>query len=148
MKNLIGLPEIFDYDKAKISIRDGFDISISSFRQILTLLLKHEYGVPISESVKYWAEDFRKNTAGNTEIALQTSDTPGSKMLNCEISNSGQIHFSLYSLNDRGENAIPRLAWETVLEEPLNQRFDSKDYWKSSEEFSGYLPKIAEFLKK
>ncbi len=141
------LPEIFDYSKAQSEIRYIFAVSILSFRKIVTLILKHEHGVSLSEEC--WQETIiNYNGLDSVSVEFPTGDTVGSKMLKCEITNSGHIHFSLHVLDDRGENTTPRFAWEKMHKEPLNQRFAAEGYWQSLEEFSAYLSKIADVLKK
>lgn len=146
MEQLMKLPKLFDYSKAQSEINDSFIDSILAFKRIIFLMLKYEYNLPIPESDCTGTINSRDGR-GSINVEFRTGDAVGCKMLLCEISNSGHIHFSLLKLNDRGVNVTPRLAWEKILEEPLNQRFDSKNYWQSPEEFSESLPAIVTVLK-
>jgi len=139
-------PPIFNLSQAEDEAQNSFNDSVLSFARIMFLTLKYEYGVTLLEDnhTGYFRE---KNMQGNLLVQFKTGDTPGSKMLECQVNVSGVLHFNLLHLEDRGYTS--GYAWEITHEEPLNnERYQAEDYWQHPEAFAEYLPKIAEVLKK
>lgn len=144
MKTPIYFPSILNYEKIQDDICLAYKNSICSFRDSLLMLLSLEYNIVFSPEFNNISNTLYPRRPSGYQFVLSTGEEFGCAKLNCFISVTGKISFTVLRRIDYPDI---RPTWTTFLASK-DVKIGKKDEFLPMEVFISLIPKIAKTMKK